>query len=452
MKIPSPEQLNAMTDEELEELLRSAPKSAPSPLREAADNRLVVVPNDFDGKIKPDEIVQVIYRHLDDNTAVSFLVHESIVINPKLYDAFATRFENEFPELFPHADVSFRDLDLNDDVESFANIGVYTIEEVEARFEKMKPREYLLDGYIPAQSLTMSVGDSNIGKTPAQYQLGICIAAGVPFFGIPTTRGRVLYLDFENTIDDAKAKPRDIARYLGLHAVPKYFKLWHPAMAVEGYDENHIWKIVKETSPTLVIIDTLSASFPNAEADNPKAGEFIKTCRTICRAVGCAIMFTHHLVKSSGRNNVPAQNGFAPPAEPTIQEHMKDVRGASALINGVDVRWMFKKPRTDGGPCAFELHGFRRMHGTLPMISVERVFDDKTGDAIGYNRLAGVELIQNERYREIFGKLPRAFQWKDLKAQGLGGGSTRHCVDAYLSAKVIDPPEDGQPFRKREGM
>ena len=92
------------------------------------------------------------------------------------------------------------------------------------------------------------------------------------------------------------------------------------------------------------------------------------------------------------------------------------------------------------------------MYGTLPMISVERVFDEDTSEAIGYDRLAGVELIQNKRYREIFGNLGREFQWKDLRDQGLSGSSTKLCIGQFIAAGVIEPHEEGQPFRKRKGM
>jgi hypothetical protein len=277
----------------------------------------------------------------------------------------------------------------------------------------------------------------------------MCIAAGVPFFGIPVTRGRVLYLDFEDTIEDAVATPERIAHHLGLRRVPKNFKLWHPAMAVDGYDENHIWDIIRDSHPTLVILDTLSASFPKAEKDNTEAGTFINTCRSVCREVGCSIMFTHHLKKSSGRGG---DNNGPPLAEPTIQELMKDTRGAIGLINGANVRLMFQKPRSGvDGPCAFEIHGFRRMFGTLPMIPVERVFDNETQDAIGYDRLAGVELIHNPKYREIFRKLPREFQRKDLR-EFLSGSSTQLCIGQYIAAGVIDPPEAGCPFRKKDGV
>jgi hypothetical protein len=420
----------------------------PTNIREAACKPWVIVPPQFNAsaKLSPNDVVQVQF-YPEDGHGVWFYVHESVVMDSTLEDAFLNQVLDEFPELFPNSNVSFGDVDLNDDLESFAAIGVYQIDEMKAMYSEMKPRKFLVEGYIPAESLILSVGDSNIGKTPAQYQLGICIAAGMPFFDIPVTRGRVLYLDFENTIDDAMAKPDDISKHLGLSAAPKYFKMWHPAMAKEGYDE-HIWDIVRKTSPTLVIIDTLAASFPRAEKGNTEAAEFLNEARKITREVGCAIMFTHHLTKSSGRNDVAS----GATADPTIQELMKDVRGASALVNGVDVRLMFRKPRSSDGSCAFELQGFRRMHGTLPTIAVERVFDENSGEAIGYTRLAGVGLIKNPRYREIFPKLQHEFQWKDLKENGLGGGSCRHCIDDYRSAGVLEPTDEGKPFRKKDGI
>ena len=48
--------------------------------------------------------------------------------------------------------------------------------ELAARCEELGSSEYIIDGLMARQSLTLSVGDSGIGKTPLQYQKAICVA------------------------------------------------------------------------------------------------------------------------------------------------------------------------------------------------------------------------------------------------------------------------------------
>ena len=57
----------------------------------------------------------------------------------------------------------------------------------------------------------------------------MCIASGKPFLGIPTTQGRVLYLDYENNIDQIVSIAEAVAKHLGLRRVPDDFQFWSPA-------------------------------------------------------------------------------------------------------------------------------------------------------------------------------------------------------------------------------
>ena len=157
--------------------------------------------------------------------------------------------------------------------------------------EKMENCPYLLHNRIPRASANIMVGDSGIRKSPFSYELGMCIAAGVPFLGIRTTQGRVLYLDYEDDPALLISYARTIAGKLKLPGVPAAFKFWSPAM---GENHNPL-KLIEEYKPDFAIIDTLSPAYPLAEVENNNATELYKACR----ATGAAVMFTHHLKKDS---------------------------------------------------------------------------------------------------------------------------------------------------------
>src|ERR1019366_10360379 len=100
-----------------------------------------------------------------------------------------------------------------------------------------------------------------IGKSPLMYQLGLCVAAGVPFLGMPTTQGRVLYFDLENGINDSKMMRDALVRFLGLEHAPEDFLLViDPSPSLEG--------LIAEIKPDLVIIDSLRAFAPEATERN----------------------------------------------------------------------------------------------------------------------------------------------------------------------------------------
>src|SRR3954470_7873903 len=100
-----------------------------------------------------------------------------------------------------------------------------SLEELKQRYGLLSPADmkastvartpYIVDGLLPEQSVTIAVGDSGIGKSPFFFQLGMCVAAGLPFLGRGTSAGRVLYLDFENGLQDANVLTMQLAGYLG---------------------------------------------------------------------------------------------------------------------------------------------------------------------------------------------------------------------------------------------
>src|SRR5262245_58435202 len=74
---------------------------------------------------------------------------------------------------------------------------VWTPQQLTLRANELKIADYIVDGLIPQQGISIAVG-SGLGKSPLQYQAGICVAAGEPFLGRKVQRGRVLYIDYEN--------------------------------------------------------------------------------------------------------------------------------------------------------------------------------------------------------------------------------------------------------------
>jgi len=56
----------------------------------------------------------------------------------------------------------------------------------------------LVEGFFPQPSINVLGGESGLGKSPLAIQLAVCVAAGLPFLGMPVKQGIVLYCDYEN--------------------------------------------------------------------------------------------------------------------------------------------------------------------------------------------------------------------------------------------------------------
>lgn len=246
--------------------------------------------------------------------------------------------------------------------------------------------------------------------------------------------GPVLYADYENNLAQAKGMLENIARYLGLPGVPKDFYYWNANYASPQFGTDHsILDIVRKVKPVLTCIDTLSAAFPDAEDSNKNANALFTDVRSVISEIQTTFFFTHHFGKS--KNIGDCKTPF---------ELLKNARGASALVNGSDLRLAVTEPsasRFADGECVFELSGFVRGGGQIPVISVGRVFDDD-GVAIGYRRLTGTRLLQNEKYQAVFAALPHDFRAKDVeehfpRSHSSAGAFIDACVSAHIIRKVV---------------
>jgi hypothetical protein len=59
--------------------------------------------------------------------------------------------------------------------------------------------QFLLRPYIPQEGIVLLYGTTSLGKSPLCWQIAYCIGEGVPFFGLPVKKGKVLFLEMDST-------------------------------------------------------------------------------------------------------------------------------------------------------------------------------------------------------------------------------------------------------------
>jgi archaellum biogenesis ATPase FlaH len=333
----------------------------PTNHRDAAGGPWVVLPSGFvlpeDPHNHPVKVVQVPFFDFGD-LQVTFLVAESIMDDPELRGKFYDEVCKEYADVLPGG--SFKNANLKKvNLKDLRSIGIYRVDEMEEELAKMEKTSYLLQDLIPRQSVNIMVGDSGIGKSPFCYELGICIAAGVPFLGIETTQGQVLYLDYEDDVSQMISYTRTISGKLGLSEPPDSFRFWSPAM-----DENpdaDVFRQIHEFRPDFVIIDTISTAFPDAETENHIATALYKRCRD----TGAAVLFTHHLKKDSSDENASFDLDLE--RETTVRDFL-NVRGAGALVNTAHLRLKLIRARANDSDWAFVVRGYQRGKGGIPTL------------------------------------------------------------------------------------
>ena len=170
---------------------------------------------------------------------------------------------------------------------------------------------FILDPYIPKQSIVLLWGDTSIGKSPITWAMAQSVAKGVSYFGLPAYPGRVLYIEADTP--EVVLAPR-------LKAAPDapenvWFYLT-PGLSVPNISHDQLSElrdIGREIKPDVVFLNTLRKlhDMDDRESRTPKVvyGFFQHLFPK------AALVFVHHIRKT--------------PTDPRIQENDKEAFSGS---------------------------------------------------------------------------------------------------------------------------
>jgi hypothetical protein len=301
----------------------------------------------------------------------------------------------------------------------------------------------LVDSLIAAASVNILVGDSGIGKSPMAYQLGLSIAAGKPFLGLPVAQGKVVVADYENNLASVEWLVRQQCRHLGMAHAPSGFLFWPLS---QDPNQEQVADIVATLAPQLVIIDSLRAYCPKMETDSSCAVEQIRKLREIAAENGTAVLLVHHVHKHQLRGDAAClEQGHA-------LDWLRRTAGVRALINQTDSRLALArrasaKVRGEGW-ADLVLSGHYRMRGDVGPFLIRRVWDED-GDPLGYERFQpDTSMLTSAEHQSVFAKLDDSFTFRDAQALiGRSAELTNRFVHETLRIGLVEKVARGS-YRK----
>lgn len=295
-------------------------------------------------------------------------------------------------------------------------------------------------GLIARSSVSVLSGDSGLGKSPLAYQLGLSVAAGVPFIEMKTQQGVVVYADFENSVEQSREVREQLVEFLGLSKPPENFILWTPD---SGYSLD-LEGISQDLQPSLLIVDSLRSHSPTFEKSE-YAGEEMKRLNSQARKHGTAILVIHH-IRKPGENGAPLLDN----EDTGLMLWLKQTAGHSSIINQSHTRMAVDSPdhrKSHSKDAALVVRWHRRIYGEAGPLYLERVCD-KNGDPLGYRRLARIELLGNADQEAAFRSLPEQFTFKEAKqALNRSDDPTRKWLLKCVSLGLIRQLGKGQYAR-----
>ncbi len=313
--------------------------------------------------------------------------------------------------------------------------GMYLGGEVGSLVRSLPPDPYVVRGLILPSSVNLLVGDSGIGKTALGYQLALTVAAGIPFVGIPTQRGKVLFMDYENVLWDFHRILEQQRRHLALDAFPADLTLWPMR---PSFRDGDIHEAILKLRPQLVIVDSLRSFAPTLERSTSRAAGELRRLRALIRQCGTALLLMHHVRK-------PRHGGKRDLEDGELIDWMAEAAGSRAIINQTDTRLAIA-PRN--GTDLLVLRGQARTRGEIGPIFLRRCWDER-GEPLGYERAANdLALLHDDEQRDVYLRLPDSFELREAaRIYDRPPGSTHRSLQRLISIGLIEQVGYGK-YRK----
>jgi hypothetical protein len=161
--------------------------------------------------------------------------------------------------------------------------------------EEVPEAEFLLSPYIPKEGKVFMFGGTSIGKSPLCWTIAFCIAEGVPFFGLPTKKTEVLFIELDSTETSTRRRLKKFPS-----EPPKGVKfLFLKGLNVAAPHRAHmevIQRAIQEFNPGLIVVNTLR----KAHSMDDKSSDTVKIVYDWFDLMfpGKAILFVHHEKKA----------------------------------------------------------------------------------------------------------------------------------------------------------
>lgn len=151
--------------------------------------------------------------------------------------------------------------------------------------------DWLIDGIIPKNAVTLLFGRGGIGKTTLTMQMCSAIASGQRFLGIDTQKTTVIYVDYENSLpvlsDRLKTVGADDVLFWSSADDPK---------KLDQRDDVYL-NLLRQHPNCLFVFDTLRSAQDGDENDSRFMAGIMKSVRKL-RDHGATIILLHHTKKS----------------------------------------------------------------------------------------------------------------------------------------------------------
>jgi len=156
---------------------------------------------------------------------------------------------------------------------------------------------FYIHGWLPKMGKAEIFGSAKAGKSFLAVQLARCIGAGEPFLGIPTSKGRVLYIQFE--LGPKVLQGRLIATGQAYEDV--YVGTSFSMMLDRAEGQDALRREIEAVQPEVLILDPLYKAMAGDENESSDMKVVCNFLDTLIEDYKLSILLLHHTGKDTTR-------------------------------------------------------------------------------------------------------------------------------------------------------
>ncbi len=197
------------------------------------------------------------------------------------------------------------------------------------------PRTWIVEGMIPRSANVLFSAHGGAGKTLLALQLAVCIAAGRPFFGLPTTQATVVALFAEDDHDELHRRLAAVCTALDVNLADIADRLLiFDAVGVDvglfsrraaGDDGRQYATAEPDTTPMydwarfvcttaeaeVLLLDSISDTFDAEENRRAQVRRYLTRCLDLVLPRRGAVIQVAHVDKAAARSGVTGGQSFS---------------------------------------------------------------------------------------------------------------------------------------------
>lgn len=200
----------------------------------------------------------------------------------------------------------------------------------ELLIEPPKEKDFFIDKLIPKEGVSFIASPTGIGKTNAAIHMSLCIVNEEPYLGIQTKKGKVLYIDEENSVNTMRRKVWEIQKGNHFISCEDIYLASFQGININTLEGSEKLKILIERhNPQIIILDPFIRTFAGIENDSDQVKQYFEALKPYLDSISFIIL--HH-VRKEGNGTIT----------------MNSLRGSSDISGFADVVMVLDRLKSEG--------------------------------------------------------------------------------------------------------